>query len=142
MRGIIVLAVVAVALSVSNSGAAPQVSKTFEATAVPHRIETHFAPAGRAGNRDLLHWVINDRYGHSFGTATIRCDWYRTHERMCVGVFRLARGTFAVIGNNQNRSFGEFQVFAGTGDYLASHGSLQFNALARSKIALRGAFLS
>jgi len=138
---ILLAAILALAIAV-DTAAAPQAQavKQFEATAVPHRIVTHLPPAGRVGNRDLLHWVIRDRFGHAFGTATLDCNWYRPSQRTCVGVFNLARGTFAVAGNSKNRAFGEFLVLAGTGDYASPRGPLRFNATSKGKLTLRGTF--
>lgn len=124
-----------------DTAAAPQKKdQNFEAIAIPHRIEFHAPPPGRIGNRDLLHWVIHDRYGRAFGVATLDCSWYRGHERMCVGVFRLARGSFAVSGNGQSRTVGEFIVTSGTGAYTFAHGTLQYNATRRGRLVLHGAF--
>jgi hypothetical protein len=137
------VAILLLALTVGvDAAAAPQVQaiRPFEATAVPHRRVAELPPAGRVGNRDLLHWVVRDRFGHAFGIATLDCNWYRSHERMCVGVFRLARGTFVVAGSGQNRAFGEFLVLTGTGDYSSPKGPLRFSATRRGKLTLRGSF--
>lgn len=129
-------------LSVSGTTAAPvsRAVRPFEATAVPHRIEAQLPPAGRNGNRDLLHWVIRDRHGHAFGTAVLDCHWYRDGYRLCDGMFQLARGSFAVIGASRGRDFGELLVLAGTGDYVGTRGSLTYNATRTGKLTLRGAF--
>lgn len=137
------VAMMAVALLAADTAAAPQAPplRSFEATATPRRIETYLPPAGRAGNRDLLLWTIHDRHGRAFGAASLDCNWTRSLGRQCVGVFRLARGSFAVSGSGQTRSFGEFLITGGTGDYETSHGSLTFNATSRGKLVLHG-FLS
>lgn len=129
-------------LAVASIAAAPTqvAARPFEATAVPYRIETHLPPRGRAGDRDLLRWVIRDRHGRSFGIGTLRCDWFRGGYRLCGGTFQLARGTFVVQGSSRGRSFGEFIVVAGTGDYAAPRGPLRFNATAAGKLTLRGSF--
>lgn len=133
-------AVLVAAFVVVDTGAGQQAARPFEATAVPHRIETHLPPAGRVGDRDLVQWTIRDRYGRAFGSATLHCDWYHSRERMCTGVFRLARGTFAVAGTSLNRQFGELLVLSGTGDYTTPRAPLSFNATSRGKLTLRGAF--
>lgn len=136
MKLALVIAVFIAALVATDIPAAPTV-RSFSATAVPHRVETDLPPPGRRGNRDLLSWTIRDRHGYAFGVASLDCNWTRT-GRQCVGVFRLARGSFAVSGAGQTRVFGEFVVTGGTGDYETSHGSLTFNATARGKLVLSG----
>lgn len=130
---------VAAALVASDTPAAPPM-RAFSAVATPHRTESHLPPPGRRGNRDLLSWTIRDRHGNAFGVASLDCNWTRV-GRQCVGVFRLARGSFAVSGAGQTRVFGEFVITGGTGDYDTSHGSLTFNATSRGKLVLSG-FLS
>lgn len=136
----VALLCVLAALVASDTLAAPEAVtvKRFEAVAVPHRIETHLPPPGRIGNRDLLTWTIRDRHGRTFGVASLDCNWQG--RRQCVGMFRLARGTFAVSGAGQTRAFGEFIVLAGTGDYSTPRGPLTFNATRNGKLILQGAF--
>ena len=139
MRIALVCLVVLAALAVSDTTAAPRAQlRAFEAYAVPRRIETHLLPPGRSGDRDLLRWIIRDRHGRTFGVAVMDCNW--TIARQCVGVFRLARGTFAVSGAGQTRAFGEFLIVGGTGDYTTSGGVLRYNATSRGKLVLTGAF--
>ena len=142
MKALLAVAILLALSAAVNTEAAPKSSsvKIFEAVAVPHRNETHLPPRGRNGDRDLLHWIIHDRHGNPFGIATLDCNWYRDHERMCMGVFRLARGSFVVAGNGQNRSFAEFMVVSGTGDYATPRGELHVNATARGKLIIRGLF--
>jgi len=137
MKIALILAAFLAALVVSDTPAAPK-TRIFTATAVPHRLETHLPPPGRNGDRDLLSWVIRDRHGRDFGIASLDCNW-TLDGRQCVGVFRLARGSFAVSGAGQTRSFGEFLIVGGTGDYETSLGHLTFNATERGKLVITGA---
>lgn len=136
MKIALILAAFLAALVVTDTPAAPK-ARTFTATAVPHRLETELPPSGRQGNRDLLSWVIRDRRGRDFGVASLDCNW-APDGRQCVGVFRLARGSFAVSGAGQTRSFGEFLIVGGTGDYETSLGRLTFNATERGKLVITG----
>lgn len=134
-----ILVLVVVALF-ADRGSGQQTVRPFEATAVPRRIETQLPPPGRAGNRDLLQWTIRDRHGRAFGVANLDCDWYHDGHRVCVGMFRLARGTFAVMGSGHGRDFGELVVLGGTGDYATPQAPLTYNATRAGKLILKGAF--
>jgi len=139
MKRTLALLTFVAALVVPGTSAAPTTAaRTFEAVAVPRRIETHLPPPGRTGDRDLLRWTIRDRHGRDFGVAVLDCNW--TRGRQCVGVFQLARGTFAVSGAGQTRAFGEFLVVGGTGDYTTAGGVLRFNATRTGKLELTGSF--